>query len=260
MSGTPTPVRYRHVLLATDLTQVSAPALASGHALAERLGARLTTIAVRPSWQRSGVPASSGGVGAAPYLPAVTVLEGIPGIEIVRFAESVMADLILMVRPGPGESPLPAMADHHDPVVRRADVPCLVLPSGQLRFGRMRVALDGSERGMKALRVAWSLKKLSEDGVSAVYVGQEPEGAAPSTTRLRLQGWIREVVRPVTPPPLVEAAGDVVQGVLAGLSAQRGDLLVLGVRRGGPSGVDESTGAGRRILAAARCAVLTVPL
>lgn len=266
MDGTLTPLRYRHVLLATDARQAPAPALAAGHILANRLGARLTAVAVRPSWQPAGDQLSAGRAGTTPDPAAVTVLEGVPSIEIVRCAESVMADLILMVRPGPGEQAGPGMAGLFEAVVRRADLTCLLLPPGPLRLGHMHVALDGSERGMKTLRGAWPLRKLSDNRFSAVHIEPISSGTAtegedlPSPASLRLLGWMREVVRPAPPPPLVERRGDVVGGVLAGLSVEAGDVLVLGVRRGGPMGVDQSTGVGRRILAAACCAVLTIPL
>ncbi len=177
-----------------------------------------------------------------------------------------MADLVLMIRPSGSEAGGPLQAEHHDAVVRRVDVPCLILPAGQTRFGQLRVALDGSERGMRALRVAWSLRKLPTRGLSAIHVQPAHadsavwQAAPASTVGARLEGWIRELVRPAPPPALVIRSGDVVQEALRDLSGPDGDLLAVGVRRGGPADRDESTGSGRRILAAARCGVLTVPL
>jgi nucleotide-binding universal stress UspA family protein len=193
------------------------------------------------------------------------VAEGIPAIEIVRFAEAIMADLILMIRPFGAEGRGTMQAELEDAVVRRVDVPCLILPAGQLRFGQLRVALDGSERGMRALRVAWSLRKLPTAGFSAIHVqpadadGAVREAAPASASAARLEGWVRQLVRPAPPPGILSRDGDVVQEVLRGLSESDGDLLAVGVRRGGPADRDESTGTGRRILAAARCGVLTVP-
>jgi nucleotide-binding universal stress UspA family protein len=260
------PVRIRHILHAADADQASGLAVEAAQALADRLGARLTRIAVPPA--ASGAGPGRGSVPAAgAHASGLTgVAEGIPDIEIVRSAEAIMADLILMIRPSGAAAGGTLQAERQDAVVRRVDVPCLILPAGQTRFGQLRVALDGSERGMRALRVAWSLRKLPTTGLSAIHV-QPARGdsavwrAAPaSTAGARLEGWIRQLVRPARPPVLLSRNGDVVQEVLRDLSESDGDLLAVGVRRGGPADRDESTGSGRRILAAARCGVLTVPL
>ncbi len=196
----------------------------------------------------------------------MAVREGIPAVEIVQFAESIMADLIVMVRPSDAEESRAALMEHYDAVVRRAEVPCLILPAGQSGIGRVRVALDGSERGMRALWAAWSLRKLSAGGFSTIHVAvgeDDAPGAMPpgeETAVLRLGGWIQEMVKPDPPPALIYRRGDVVTEVLGGLSPGAEDVLVIGVRRGGPAQTSGGTGGGRRILAAARCGILTVPL
>ena len=152
-----------------------------------------------------------------------------------------------------------------DAVVRRAEVPCLILPAGQGTLGRMVVALDGSERGMRALRTAWSLRQLHTGKVSAVFVEPgdgEPEGVRgpPGAVAEQIGARVTETVGPAAGIQVRHGRGEVVAEVLGDLSLEAGDLLVVGVRRGGPRDVSESTGNGRRLLAAAPCAVLTVPL
>jgi nucleotide-binding universal stress UspA family protein len=109
------------------------------------------------------------------------------------------------------------------------------------------------------------LRGLADGEISAILVEPENgrlEGVAefPSTVRDLLGRQVASAMGPEADIRVFHRHGDVVDQVLDGLSAEAGDLLVVGVRRGGPADVAESTGNGRRLLAAAPCAVLTVPL
>lgn len=264
----PPPVHPRHLLVASAPDAAGDQALAVARALLPRLHARLTPLLVR-------LPAAHAARGGAlpaaepevppPLAAGAAVVEGIPGIEITRYAESHGADLIVLSRePGEGSGP-PGLGSTWEAVVRRAEVPCLVLPACQERLARMLVALDGSERGMVALRLAIKYRRLSGDGISAIHVEPEdPSGrdfaSVPSARSLQLRQALSEGPLRRHPIPLIERRGDPVAQVLSGLSAAGGDLLVVGVRRGGAAETSESTGTGRRLLGAAPCAVLTVPL
>jgi len=207
------------------------------------------------------------GRGPEPPLAAgATLVQGVPAIEIIRFSEHQSADLIVLPRGARDPAHPGSSRDTCDAVIRRAEVPCLVVPEGQDRFTRLLATLDGSERGMVVLRAACDLRRLSDHGVSAIFVEPAdpdfPAGNAPVRSaraevlerRMRAHGSGCGGVR------LIERQGDVVSEVVHGLSASGGDILVVGVRRGGAAGLSESTGNGRRLLAAAPCAVLTVPL
>lgn len=256
-------MRVRQVVVATDGSPEGGHAVQAARTLGVRLGARVIPLMVR-------LPMTAGLAGMVPDAwgapDGVTLVEGIPAIEIIRFAEAQAAGLIVLSRsPHWHENPY-SLGDTCDAVIRRAEVPCLVVPPGQDRFARMVASLDGSERGMAVLRLAWQLRRLSGDGLSAIFV--EPNGVVPhegmaAVTSARGEALAR-AMRHVLPPgpqvPLIQRSGDVVAQVLDGLSMEGGDILAVGVRRGGPAGVSESTGAGRRLLAAAQCAVLTIPL
>jgi nucleotide-binding universal stress UspA family protein len=253
------------VVVAWDDSLTSIDLLAAATRVADRLGAALAPVRVRArasvGVRRAVVPASRA-VGSLGTLP---VVEGIPAIEIIRFVESRGADFVVLDGGHPQAPAAEGLRFLADSVVRRAEVPCLVLPVGQTRLARMVVALDGSDRGMRALRTAWDLRGLADGEISAILVEPENgrlEGVAefPSTVRDLLGRQVASAMGPEANIRVFHRHGDVVDQVLDGLSAEAGDLLVVGVRRGGPADVAESTGNGRRLLAAAPCAVLTVPL
>jgi len=255
-------MRIRHLLAATDGSAAGTHAVAMGRILAGRLGATLMPLRVESA---TPLPGSDGP--GAPEPEGTAIVHGLPAIEIVRYADLHACDLILLGRSALPRQAARALGDTRDAVIRRAHVPCLVVPQEQDHLARLLVALDGSERGMAVMRSAWGLRRLSGDGVSAIFVESEepdlsakPAATGPSTRGLRVQRAIREIVGGREPPPLIQRRGDQVTEVLHGLSAAHGEVLAVGVRRHGPAGVSESTGVGRRLIAAAPCAVLTIPL
>lgn len=258
-------MRLRHIIAATDASAEGNHAVQVAQRLGQVAGARVTPVMVHFPVPLAMLPARPATVPSD--LPAGTIIaEGIPAIEIIRLAEAEGADLVVLSRSlRPHVNPL-TLGDTCDAVIRRAEVPCLVVPPEQDRFGRMTAALDGSERGLAVLREAWRLRRLTGDGLSALFV--EPPApddasrlaATPSPQVEFLERSLHRVLPPEVTVPLIVRQGEVVPQVLEGLSAIGGDLLVVGVRRGGPAGMEESTGSGRRILAAAPCAVMTVPL
>lgn len=258
-------MRLRHIIAATDATEEGNHAVQVARQLGASTGAKVTPVMVRFPLPLALAPRNES---RSPIqLPAGTVIaEGIPAIEIVRLVESEGADLVVLARSvRPHVDPV-TLGDTCDAVIRRAEVPCLVVPPGQDRFYRLIAALDGSERGMAVLREAWRLRRIVGDGLSAVFVeppdaaGDERMAAVPSARAGLLAGMMRRVLPEDAGVPLIVRHGEVAWQVLDGLTAAAGDLVVVGVRRGGPAGAAESTGSGRRILATAPCAVLTVPL
>ncbi|MDZ4674911.1 MAG: universal stress protein [Gemmatimonadota bacterium] len=262
MTRTLTPAGVHRVVVACEDSSAAPELFSVAREMASRLGADLTPVRVR------AVAASGPRRTAtlpAPAEAGVSLVEGIPAIEIVRFAESRKAELLILGAVPKGVGTLKGLKALADAVVRRAEMPCLVLPAGQTRFGRMVVALDGSERGMWALRTAWSLRSLATNNVLAIFIEPGGNGAEGiigpgGTAGQRIQAGVFETVGPGVSIQVVHRQGDIVEQVLEEISHAPGDLLVVGVRRGGPAAVAESTGNGRRLLAAASCAVLTVPL
>lgn len=258
-------MRIRHLLVATDASADGNHAVQVARSVGERIGARVTPVLVH--FPLSAAVESTPFAPIVESLPAGTaVTEGIPAIEIVRLAETHAADLIVLSRSPRDHASAVTLGDTVDAVIRRTEIPCLVVPSGQDRFARLVAALDGSERGMAVLQKAWEFRRLSENGLSAIFVEPLPQGGneglatVPSARGAHLARAMGGLLPGRAAVPLILRQGDVVPQVADGLSPAGGDVLVVGVRRGGPAGLAASTGIGRQLLAAAPCAVLTVPL
>ncbi len=265
MARTPTPTRVLPIVVAYQDTPAAGGVIEAARSVASRLSAPL--LPARVAWR----PDTMDPAGAPRARPPVEgrdahpLLEGVPAIEIVRYAELKRAGLLILGDGQEDEGAGDTLKELADAVVRRADVPCLILPTGQDRLARTLVALDGSERGMRALRVAWGMRAIQDGELTAMYVSTEREQRAgvvgpPGARAQEIGARVTETLGPGSGVAVLHRRGDVVDEVLRGLSAEAGDLLVVGVRRGGPADPSESTGEGRRLLAAARCAVLTVPL
>ena len=164
----------RHVVVASDESPEGHGALEAAAALAAHGGARLTVlhVAIASEEAMSGtrVPGT-----AAPPERSVQALRqrypelraeartayGIPAIEISRFAEDQMADLLVLGRKQRSQATRLLLGDTADAVVRRSPVCCLFVPQGRHAFTRILVALDGTERGLAALYGAMALARLA---------------------------------------------------------------------------------------------------
>jgi nucleotide-binding universal stress UspA family protein len=144
-------------------------------------------------------------------------------------------------------------------------------------FGRVLAAIDGTERGLSVLFAALDLTRSIDGTLRVVTVepylaGDAERELSPSTRSARLAQSVDRIqldddhgtswdrVGAFGDSPLVIRHGQVVEEILAEVTASGADVLVIGYHRGGPAGVIEAGSAARRILHYAECAVLTVPL
>lgn len=217
--------------------------------LARELSADLKVVSVLPS--------------VSDALPEVLDAEprrvgyGVPSIEIVRIAESLGADVVVLGRAG-GDGCHPRLGSTADGVVRRSLVPTLFVNPEQDQFRRVAVAVDGTDRGMAVLEVGEVLSGLGARQVEILSVEPPPESAAAPApaTRVRLLDAVARFR--FDPAPTVHVLhGEPTAVMVAHLAQSGSDLLVIGVRHGA-GGV--STGVGRGLLYAAPCALLTIPI
>lgn len=234
-------------------------------AIAARSGAELEVLGV----ETEGLP-----VPVAPGEPTrrcdsarpITWVRGVPGIEIVHRAKARGAGLVVLGRregcPG-GGLPLGHTADT---VVRRHDGPCLLIPPTIERLDRMLLALDGTQRGLGLLESASRLAAVLGAQGTSVYVDPAAIPAAPVDS-----DWTDPATRRVQaalagfpclggPEGLQIRSGAPVEAILRVLEESGANLLVIGVRRGGPSGDLGSGHVGRDLLRACPVAILTVPI
>ncbi len=199
-------------------------------------------------------------------LEVLRVGSGIPGIEIVRRARESRADLVVLGRDARSpHRPLP-LGRTSDAVVRRLDGLCLLVPPTSYQLKRMVVALDGTLRGLGVLEPAARFADSFSMDVIAVHVLPEEAGAALDAD-VRCEPSVERVREALAAYPELGGSGSLraVRGspvwkILDLLESFRADLLILGVRGGGPRGDMGSGHIGRDLLRTAPVAVLTVPI
>ncbi len=277
-------MELRHVVAATDQSEAGHHAVLVAARAAEQAGARLTVLSVRPA-------TSSQAGGAAPHsepepqlllrdlsrsleadvkraapkiAPAFTVLSGVPGIEIPRYAEEHDGDLLVLGRKQRTQRQRMFLGDTADAVARRSRVPCLFVGVDCEDFGPMLVCLDASERSASVFQVAADFARTVEAPLRAVTVEpvwlNEPDELAanlPASRTLRLN---RTLDRGLVTTDLRIRRGNVLTELLAEAAEARARLLAFGYHRGGPPGIVEGGSVARGLLHSALCAVLTVPL
>lgn len=204
----------------------------SATALAARAGARLTVLSVADS------PSSRGGV---------------PSIEIAREAEAKGTDLIVLGRERLTRTDLRHSGNTVEGTVRRARVPCLVVPRGQQVFARVLAAVDGGPDSGTVIAAANVVARLFDRSVRAVRV--EPAVLAEVTAPTG-----RDEIPPARWDDTIICQGDPVSEILRVVREEGADLLVFGHHRGGPVSTHATSGVAARLLQRTPCAVLTVPI
>jgi nucleotide-binding universal stress UspA family protein len=277
-------MELRHVVAATDQSAAGHHAVLVAARLAERAGARLTVLSVRPAAQADAALQSasadpehqsllrdlSRGLESelnrlAPRTPpAFTVLSGVPGIEIPRYAEEHAGDLLVLGQKHRTQRQRMFLGDTADAVARRSQVPCLFVGPDSNDLGPILVCLDATERSLTVFQTASDLAKCAGVPIRAVTVEpvwlNEPEDLAatlPASRTLRLN---RTLDRRLVAADLRIRRGNVVTELLAEASDTGARLMAFGYHRGGPPGIVEGGSVARGLLHSALCAVLTVPL
>jgi nucleotide-binding universal stress UspA family protein len=272
------PIPFGTILAAVTPRSSDLHPLGAAFAIARRTGARVAVLAVAAApWDLLGSEA-----GASTTMPSrsrllalaaerlaqrldaalgadlgervrVRAAIGIPAIEIVRAADTLGADLIVVGRPrGPetGHAPDPDGADFVSATVRRARVPCLVVPEGFTGWRGIVAALDGTPAARDVLDAARRAGTACGVPVTAVHV------AAPALVPAGAAEPARE---PVPPVEIVLRAGDPVAEVLAAARDAGANVVAFGQHRGGPADPGCRSVAAR-LLARTPGAALTVPL
>lgn len=245
--------QLRHLLVGVKPGSPNSHPLSVAMGLAARAQARVTALSVAdPATPPPAAPLD---------LPDCVVWRsavGIPAIEIAREAELGGADLVVLGRQLPAERPPRDGRDTVEGTVRRARVPCLLVPPREPRLRRVMAAAD---RGPDTDRVIAAARLVARLLGAAIYLirVEEPVGAAMGAT-----GW-----SPAAPPSAndwtaegdtIQCQGDPVAEILRVVRADAVDLLVFGHHRGGPISAHATSGVAARLLQRAPCAVMTVPV
>ena len=248
------------LLVATDDSPHGDHAFCIAKQLAVLSGAELAVVRVRepsarPDPGRPAVPCQ------IDVVAQTFRRDGVAGVEIARCAEQWNADLLLLGRRNP-----PGIGRTTDMVLRRRHGPTLVVPRRVTRLERVVYALDGSERGLRILEGDGNFPAVTgATAMSLCVLPPEPAHAAvgpgwPHPRRTRVEAAMERRPDLGGRNALTVRWGDPVREVLDHLVATAADLLVLGLRQGGPGGDPGSGHVARDLLAAVPGAILTVPI
>lgn len=250
----------RRLLVAADDSPQGDHAFCIGKQLAVLSGAELAVVRVR---EPSARPDPEGPAVPCQIDAAAQTFrrDGVAGVEIARCAEQWKADLLLLGRRNPT-----GIGRTTDMVLRRRYGPTLVVPRRVTRLERVLYALDGSERGLRILEGDGNFPAVTgATAMSVCVLPPEPAHAAagpgwshPRRTRVEAAMERRPDLGGLG--TLTIRWGDPVTQVLGHLAETAADLLVLGLRQGGPGGDPGSGHVARDLLAAVPVAILTVPI
>ena len=249
------------ILVAIDPSSPSTVARRIGTLLADRSGASLALVQVCPP----GVPEHQEADSSRPRsgtTPLTFRRVGVPGVEIARCAEEWRADLVVLGR----SNRVPKLGSTADMVLRRRHGPTLLIPCHVSGFGRILYALDGTERGLRILEADGQLTGLTGAKAMAVCVlppdsvhgGMGDGWAHPRQTRVERAMAERPDLG--GPASLTIRSGEPVSEVLRHVAETTADLLVLGLRQGGPRGDPGSGHVARDLLHSVPTAILTIPI
>ncbi|MGQ0702969.1 MAG: universal stress protein [Gemmatimonadales bacterium] len=250
--------RITRILAATDGSEVGEHAVAMAEALVRAGQAKLEVLGV----ETAGLPAYAG-IGewvqrGGPRTRPITLARGIPGVEIVRRAGEIHADLVVLGRRERSGAFL-APGRTTDLVVRRHMGPCLMIPPNVRDVRRVLIALDGTQRGLGILESAAAIAELAEAQSESVCVSND--GLRPVADGVpRILAALVHHPGLGGPDSLQIRHGSPVREILAELAERGFDLLAIGVRRGGPPGEMGSGHVGQDLLREAPVAILTVPI
>ena len=256
---------FIRLLAASDGSDHGDHAVELARTLAGMAGAELSVLGVRTDGLPVAAPTRSA-VQRTATADAMVWARGVPGIEIVRRAEAWQADLVVLGRRtrSPGQQLPPGPTS--DTVIRRRLRATLLVPWSVSRIDRVLIALDGTRRGLGVLASAAEFVAATGAEPLAVCVLPEDPGGldADGLWSTPIPGRISDALGRF---PVLQRAGILrvrrgspVRGILAVLEEAAADVLVLGVRRGGPAGELGSGHVGRDLLESAPGAILTVPI
>ena len=206
------------------------------------------------------------------------VAQGSVAGEIVRFADELPADLLVMGTHGRSGFDRLMLGSTTEKLLRKAPCPVLTVPArapdaGPVRapFTRVLCAVDFSPASLRALALAESLAGEAAANLCVMHVLEpvsvfEPVATGPGTApisgqrhhavRRRLEELIAADTRAFAEVGEVVAAGKPYREILRVAVEQRSDLIVLGVH-GGPRGLAAFGSTTNHVVREAECPVLT---
>lgn len=284
-----TKIDFRRILCPTDFSVFSARALEHAIALAAWYGAALTVLHVLPD---TVVPASGLAYMASPMLmdPALReairadlsslvapargmglhadgeLREGKPEAEVVRAAQDLHADLVVMGTHGRSGFQRWVLGSVTETVLRRAPCPVLTVPApapgrpGPMLFKRILCATDFSPASEAAVTFATSLAEEADACLLLVHVLDRPGDGHDfqCAARARLRRALPPEAREYCLPEEIVMCGKAAPEILRLAAEREAGLIVMGVHGRSPLDLMAFGSVTQQVVREAVCPVLTV--
>jgi len=245
---------FEKVLCAVELDHRSAAALYNSVGFAQPNGHLQVLTVEHASGHRADVPASAVTRQALedfvwrtipsdlPYLPSVgfAVVVGNPDQEILRAANHLKADLVVVGTRGRGRLQEAIVGSVAHSVLRHSQVPVMVVPPFEtelvsleatrplFHLGRILVPVDPLRVDANQLRVAAHLRRASHDQLLLLYVHRPGERAVDASELSDLAK--RHNLSNATAVASV-AAGTVADGIVEAARREDAGLIIMGLER-----------------------------
>jgi len=191
--------------------------------------------------------------------PQPIVRFGLPAVELARWAELEGADLLVLGRQPVGEFERRPAGRTLTGTVRRARLPCLIVPFGQRTWGRVLAALGSSPASDSVLERATAFARLFGSELFPLHVEARGAAAAGAPHHLPVPTGDAGAAGAVAAAPALVRQGDAAGEILKLARDEGMDVIAIGYHPGAVAPPDAS-GVGPRVLHRAPCAVLTVPV
>ena len=264
-------LNLRHILCPIDFSSLTPGALTTASAMARARKAELRALHVMPS-EGAAAPAGLGSLerqalmsrlrtGLAEAAPSydlvgAAVRQGDPGIQILRFARTMPADLIVMGAPG-ADRPERPVGPVTSVVVARSECSVLTVPTHHAPwsnesglFGRIVCAIDLAPSSLNVIHQALSL--AWETAGHVTYVCVLPEGVSKKRSaadRNRLLAAIPSEASRWCKTEVLVLRGTPGTEIVRIAENQKADLVVIGAPR-------RWTSATHAVLSRSLCPVL----
>ena len=206
-----------------------------------------------------------------------TMKGGHPAREILALADRAQADMLVIGTHGRGGVEHLLLGSVAEKIMRKASCPVLVVPPGapgdsDALFSRILCPIDGSAASAHALTYALSLARETDGHVTLLYV-VEPVPAAGEFGALDVEEYrrageehARKVLREAVPDDVRTwcrldervATGKPSERILDAATAERADVIVMGVRGRGAIDLLAFGSTTNEVIRRAGCPVLAV--
>ncbi len=198
--------------------------------------------------------------GAGAVQAQARVRFGLPSVEIARWAEIDRADLIVLGRQPVGSFERRPAGRTLEGTLRRASIPCLVVPFGQRTWRRVLAAVSDGPDATEVQQTAHAFAAIIDGEVTALHVERPEAGtsglsAAAAGSEAGLVGRASAVACST-----MVRQGDPAGEILKLAREEVSDVILVGYHRGDADSGGGASCIAHRVLQRAPCAILTVPV